>query len=396
MDNFDLMKARKNLVAIASDLIQKSRHSLSLVESKAILYLISKIQPDDSPDKHYYFNCKEFYALIKWSGNDSYTEIKGMLTKIAGIQWWLDVDEDNEYLVKWFNIVHMNKGTGVIEISFHEDIAPYLFNLQSGGYFNAYPMENVSLMKSMYSEKIYGLLKTYQYNNQRWTFENGTGSMYDLQRRIAEVNEETGEPLIPAGWSNWAIFKRDVLEPATKEINKYTDIKIFYEGKKQDLYHRKTRAIRSIEFFMVSKTGMEQMETTSIIDAEYEEIEDNSRFHQMSLGELFLQEHEQKEIEEKVEGSKYPVIASCTNGEFSETEIQALYDVAISGRVAGRVNINQWELFATDVITYYLRDIKATPDDTKTTVFRRLYDMVKNDYKNIVPALQAQYRLHTE
>lgn len=129
-NSFDLKKTRNNLVAKDNKMIQDSRFALSTIENKAILYLISQIRPDDTPGKRYIFNCREFQALIKWNGEASYKSIKAMLTRLSSMQWWIDLDEQTEALVKWFNIVHMNKGTGDIEISFHEDMFPLLYELQ--------------------------------------------------------------------------------------------------------------------------------------------------------------------------------------------------------------------------------------------------------------------------
>ena len=79
MSDFDLKEARNKLVAKDNRIIQNSRMSLSLVEYKAILYLISKIKPDDEPGGIYVFNCKEFQALLKWNKEASYQNIKIML-----------------------------------------------------------------------------------------------------------------------------------------------------------------------------------------------------------------------------------------------------------------------------------------------------------------------------
>ncbi len=413
-NSFNLRETRNNLVAKDNRLIQNSRFALGNIENKAVLYLISKIQPNDEPGKRYLFNCKEFQSLIKWNGEASYKNIKAMLTKLSDMRWWIDLDEDNEALVRWFNIVHMNKGTGDIEISFHEDMFPFLLDLQKhleedGHYYTTYKLQNVTLMKHRYSPRIYELLKSYQYNNIKWTFENGTGSQYDLQRRIAdtvlEKGTEEGKPLIPESWKNWAIFKRDVLDPAVKEINKYTDIKVAYVGKKEDIHKRKTRAIRTIEFYLAGKTDPEQRETDNVIDAEYTQIEDEENYHQVSIEELFFQEHEKKleearaekeafeamKKEEAISGSKYPVLMDCLEGAFSEEEIQALFDTAIKGRVSGYVEFKQWELFATDLVTHYYSHIKATASDTRTTPYKRLLDMVKKDYDNQAYELQEKY-----
>lgn len=419
-NDFDLNETRKSLVAKDNRLIQNSRFSLGAVENKAVAYLISKIRPDDKPGTIYRFNCAEFQALLKWGKEDSYNYMKTMLQNLGDMSWWIDGEIEGrkmDILLRWFDITRMDPGTGDIEISFQSDMFPFLLDLQkhleeNGQYFTSYRLQNISLMKHRYSPRIYELLKSYQYNNQKWTFENGTGTIYDLQYRIAATvtDKKTRKPKseVPESWANWAIFKRDVLDPAVKEINRYTDIKVAYQGKKEDLHHKKTRAIRTIEFYMVEKTGLEQQDTDNLIDAEYREIEDREAYHQLTLDEVFesveaafFREHEeslrreQKEKERREEekkeeladNSKHKMLAEMLNVErnagFSEEKIRQLYTVAIEGKVEGSLMPSEWEIFATDLILYYYDKITATPEDTRTTPYKRLLDSVKNDYDNM-------------
>lgn len=422
-DNYDLKKARSRLVAKDNRLIQKSRYALDINENRAVLYLISKIQPEDEPGKLYSFNCKEFQALIRWSKDAPYKKIKEMLTKLSDMRWWIDLDNGEESLVRWFHIIRMNPGTGEIKIKFHEDMFPFLIQLQQrtekGQYYTSYKLQNVTLMKHRYSPRLYEILKSYQFNNKRWTFENGTGSQYDLQRMmgdaVLEEGPDKGKPIIPNSWSNWAIFKRDVLEPAVKEINKYTDIKVAYDGKKEDIHHRKTRAIRTIMFYMVGKTGPEQRSTDDVIDAEYQEIEDRDKYHQYSLDEMsvedaFFKAHDksleiermEKELieaqkkEEQADSSKHPILFGELNvdrdANFDEIKINQLFKAAIQGRVAGKVEFRDWELFATDMVMHYYDKIIATPEETKSTPFRRLLNCLENDYDEKAYELIEVYR----
>lgn len=424
--NFDLREARNNLVAKDNRLIQNSRFSLGAIENKAILYLISKIQPDDKPGKIYTFNCKEFQALLKWNTDDSYSYMKIMLQNLGDISWWIDGEVEGkkkDILLRWFDITRMDPGNGDIEISFQSDMFPFLLDLQKhleeeGRYYTTYKLQNVTLMKHRYSPRIYELLKSYQYNNKKWTFENGTGSEYDLQRRIAdtEMDKKTRKAvsLIPESWSNWAVFKRDVLEPAVKEINKYTDIKVAYDGKKEDIHHKKTRAIRTIEFYMVGKTGPEQRSTDEVIDAEYREIEDRDKYHQITLEELsvedrFFQAHDVSLEEERMENemieaekkekqadkSKHPVLFAELNNDrnanLDEKKVDQLYSTAIQGRVAGEVDVRNWELFATDLVIHYYDKIAATPEETKSTPYQRLLNCLEKDYDGKAYELVEKY-----
>lgn len=396
MDSNNFDKARKQLVAKRNDMIQKSRFSLSLVENKAILYILSKVQPTDQPGKLYDFNCDEFFHLIKWS-KDTYTDVKAMLTKISEARWWIDTDGENEALVTWFHIVHMNKGTGNVKISFHDDMVPFILDLQrqrelNGVYYTTYQLQSVALMKHQYSERIYEILKSYQYNNMDWTFELGTGTKRDLQVLISSA-DKNGLPIIPAFWSNYAVFNRDVLRPAKEEINKYTDIKIEYEGLKVDLSGTKHRRYCAVKFYMLEKTRTEKEIVEKIIDAEYTEIEDEKNYQQLSIEELFMSQHEEalqierlreedeleQQKEERLNSSRYPALTSCLL-EYSDEEIENLYIEALKHLEPGKINFTDRELWVTDYITHYNDLVRATAGDTRTTPYKRLFDMVRKDY----------------
>ena len=410
----NLKQARHNLVAKRNDMIQNSRFALDIIANKAVLYLLSKVQPDDEPGKHYMFNCSEFQSLIRWNNKQSYTEVKALLTKISTMAWWVDISEEEEALVKWFDIVHMNKGSGNIEISFHQDMFPFILELNrqraaEGKYFTTYQYQYISLMKHQYSPRIYEILKSYHYNNQKWIFENGTGSKHDLQRLIANVDPATQKSLIPESWKNWAIFKRDVLNKAIEEINKYTDLMVGFEGRKVDLSGESHRSITTIEFFMVRKTDTQQEETDKLLDKEYERKEDERNFHQLTLEETFFKEHGkriQEDLENKKEkkveviekeqiqrdrDSKYPLLADIMP-EFTERQLHSLFSEASKHKQPGIVPFSQWELWAVDYITHYYDLIQATPEDTKTTTYKRLLDMVRKDYEKIAATITESYR----
>lgn len=419
-----LRSARSNIVAKDNRLIQKSRYALSLMESKALLYLISMICPDDRPGKIYTFSCSEFQRLLNWNKEASYMNIKAMFQRLGDVSMWIESEIDGspkDVLVRYFHIVRLDQKSGNIDVSFHEDMFPYLLDLQKhlleGRYFTTYRLQNVTLMKHRYSIRIYELLKSYQYNNRKWTFENATRTEHDIQLRICDtvIDPKTRQPVsnVPEGWVNWAVFRRNVLNPAMAEINKYTDLVVAYKGKKEDLSHKKTRAVRTIEFYMVRKTEPEQAATDRIIDTEYTVLEDEKRYHQVTVEEAFFQQHEQKLEEERrikeeeaarkreleIADSRYPVLWSdlCAQGaDFTGKQVEALFRAAVRGRTAGAVKFSDQEMFATDFVMYYYEKLQATAEDTKTKPFNRLLDMVKKDYDGITEEIRARYARDAE
>jgi len=243
------------------------------------------------------------------------------------------------------------------------------------------------LMKHQYSPRLYEILKSYQYNNRKWIFEIGTGSINDLQLRLANSDMKTGAPIIPNNWAFYATFNRDVLKPAKEEINKYTDIKIEYEALKVDLHGTKHRKYCVVKFFMVGKTKGEKDDTEKIIDEEYKQIEEDNIYHQISLEEMFFSGHENKQTEEKqeeneirIEKSKYKILTSMLI-EFTDHQIEAFYNEAIKHMEAGKVKFDMREMWVVDYVTHYYDLVKATPEETKTTTYKRLLNLIRKDYE---------------
>ena len=404
--DFNIKKTRQNLVQKDNTLIQRGRSSLSLIENKALLYTLSLIKPGDSPDTVYSFNIEEFKMLIKWDRRVSYGKIRDLLANLSAMTWIIDITDKSkenkkESIVHWFNIMHLTD-ENTVDITFHPDIFPYLVRFRrdlagvpedSKGYYTSYKLQNITLMKCKYSQKLYELLKSYS-NNNKWTFECGTGSSLDLQRRIADYDSKTHDALIPASWKNWAEFKRAVLEKAKKEINMLTDLTIDYTGIKVN-----SRSVNRIEFAISLKTDGQQIETNAVIDASYKEIDEANEKNHKPVNDLIKSQEMIAEMEEEKKeadillSSKHPSLKNLLGNEFSDEQVDVFYYAALNG--AGGINVNvdadMHENYVTDLVAYYFNKIKLTPQKTKGTKAERLYNLVFNDYDNIGESLKRKY-----
>lgn len=266
-----------------NDMVQKARFSLSIQEQRTILYAISKIQPEDTYLKEYTFEIKDFYAMIGWT-NQSYTEFKAMLKALSDKSWWITIKREDgsefESLVRWFTTVRSDKRSGKVTVKFHEDMMPFLVQLAQGTeFYTTYKLQYVLPMSSQYSPRLYELLKSYQFNNKQWFFE-----IDELKHKLDCKN-----------YTNFADFKRFALEPAVKEINKYTDIVIDY------LVEKEGRKVVRINFFMAKKTKSEIIATERTIEKKFEQMTfyeamDEAR---LSTGEAFFEERRKAEAEDQ-------------------------------------------------------------------------------------------------
>lgn len=270
-------------VCKSNDMVQKARFSLSIQEQRTILYAISKIKPEDTYLKEYTFEIKDFYTMIGWS-NQSYTEFKAMLKALSDKSWWITIKREDgsefESLVRWFTTVRSDKRSGKVTVKFHEDMMPFLLQLAQGTeFYTTYKLQYVLPMSSQYSPRLYELLKSYQFNNKQWFFE-----IDELKHKLDCKN-----------YTNFADFKRFALEPAVKEINKYTDIIIDY------LVEKEGRKVVRIKFFMAKKTKAELLRTEWNIENELEQltITDIVAEARRNTGEDFFAERRRIEAEDQ-------------------------------------------------------------------------------------------------
>lgn len=227
-----------------NDLIQQARYSLSVEEQRIILYCISKIKPDDTYLNEYKFSISDFYALCGLT-DKNYTHLKHKLKGLSDKSWWAEIDDQGtESLLRWFTTLRTNKGNGQVTVKFHEDMFPFLLDLQrqaiaQGMFYTHYQLQYILPMKSKYSIRLYELLKSYQLNNKRWYFD-----IDDIKRRL-ECSH----------YQNFKDFRKYVLEISMREINEFSDINVEYETEKEGY------RIRYITFYMKKKTRDELLET---------------------------------------------------------------------------------------------------------------------------------------
>lgn len=231
----------------SDEMIQKGRYNLSVQEQRTILYAISKIKPEDTYLTEYTFDINEFYQIIGWK-NESYTEFKAMLKGLSDKSWWAEIDDNGtESVLRWFSTVKSNKRSGKVTVKFHEDMMPFLLQLtESDSFYTFYNLKYILPMSSKHSPRLYEILKSYQKNNMQWFFD-----IDELKKKMCCEH-----------YKNFKDFRLRVLEPAVEEINKFTDICIDYDIKKDG------RRVSKIVFYFDNKTKDEMFDVNEAIEIE--------------------------------------------------------------------------------------------------------------------------------
>lgn len=222
----DLVKAQSMFVAKGNDLIQRSRYSLNNLEQKALLYLISKIKPQDAPMTTYEFNIHDFCKVCDLDitgGGKYYDYVKNILIKLRSTPIIID-NKRNETVITGWIVRAKIKANGNFEIMFDEELTPYLFGLQT--FYTRYALEWVLDMKSKYGIRLYELLASY--------LNIKTVQRYDI--------DELRHLLGCENYSAYSDFRKYVLEPAVKDINDASNIYATYKVIKNG------RRVSEIEF----------------------------------------------------------------------------------------------------------------------------------------------------
>lgn len=217
-DNYEIEKSRYQKVVKHNDLVQKSRYALSVSEQKAVSFLVSLIKPEDKIILEYEFEILDYCRICGIDTNQgvNYSAVRTTLKALRDKSIYLGLSSGIEVTVSWVAKVWLNRRDGTVKVRFDEDLAPYLFNLHENT--TRYELLNILPMKSKYSIRIYEICRS-------WAgIKSKTYSLEDL-RNILEIPVH-----ILARYND---FKRRVLEQSKEEINKFTDLEIYFEELKR-------------------------------------------------------------------------------------------------------------------------------------------------------------------
>lgn len=223
--------------------IQKARYSLSLQQQKALCYLIAELKETDTPQTIKSFDIRSFYDFMGVNCND-YNYMRNALKSLADKSWWIN-ENGTERLVRFFNTIEIEKGSGKVHFSFHENMLPYLQHLHSE--FTQYKLWYTMTMHSEYSLRLYELLKSVA-RMEVWYYKiNDLKKMFDCEN-----------------YKQFCHFRQRVIEPAVAEINQKTDISVSY------VLHKDGRTYTGIEFFITLKNPEELSNANMLIKSELE------------------------------------------------------------------------------------------------------------------------------
>lgn len=224
----------KQLIIRKSNELIESRYKLSIYEQRLILFIASKISPEDNDFKNYEIRISELEKMFGLEADKSiYEKVEqaatGLLTQLIRLQ-----DTEIQELTTWLSYAKYVKGSGIISLEFHSSLKPYLLQLKT--HFTQYNLNYVIGFTSQYSIRFYELFKMDAFKANNGRFEKN----FEINElRLILGLEEKDYP-------DFNDFRKRTIEPSVKEINEKTDLYI------ENVRYGKTgRKITNVSFSVI-------------------------------------------------------------------------------------------------------------------------------------------------
>ena len=214
---------RSYLVVQANNFIRHPRtDKLTAMEANIAYFLMSRVKPHDKDFMKVTFSVSEFcrvcgIAQFNDSG-ENYAGVKNALKSLADKSAWVEIRDGKrrgQRLIRWVDTYEIWDGKGTITATLSQSIKPYLLELTE--HFTQSELRNFLAMKSMYSKRLYELLRSYIHSKPE-----------SASRYISEEFEilDLKKLLNAENYGRYADFRVKVLEIAKREINAVSDMEM--------------------------------------------------------------------------------------------------------------------------------------------------------------------------
>src|ERR1700741_5178004 len=223
--------------------ITNTRYKLTARQQKLLLYAIAMIDPGAEEFGRIKISVKEFAELTGLQTDDLYHELRD--TAIAIREQPLVVDHVMEPGMKkpmrrhssWFEYVDETpSGDGYVAVKFVSWLKPYL--LQVRREFFQFQLGFALDLKSEYSIRLYQYLKRWEFAKRR------TITVEQLRLEIGATEIDRKGSIVRVNLEQYKHLKSRALNPAVEEINRETDLSVFYTETK----FPRSKAVQSITF----------------------------------------------------------------------------------------------------------------------------------------------------
>lgn len=255
----DLGELEQSFIRQSNELIQEGTYELrELREQRLLLYLLSRISPDDTEFQPVTINRSEFARItgINTTGGKYLAEIDEAITRLydanltfRGSRWIPKADGSGSKFMKWITAPEKNnRGQYILQIS--PDMAPYLLELRRN--YTTLELAWMLQFRGTYSIRAYTYLKSRHYDKLH---------PYSFKISVEDMRAVLGV----SGYPKWKDFNKRVLCPAFSEINEKSDMRAEYKT----VYTK--NKVTDLEITISTKDSMERLKLLAAIETDFAE-----------------------------------------------------------------------------------------------------------------------------
>lgn len=265
-------KNKKNkgitLIRKSNDLIE-ARYKFDVWETRFFLSVLAQIRREDNDFSVYRVWYKDIVKMFNLKTHQSYDMLREGAKKLMNKSFYVRYEDKGKPREMQYHILRKidystqgkegrSENQEYIDLTIEQEMKPFLLQLQKS--FTTYDLRNVTKLGT-YAIRIYELLKQYEVIGNR-TFE------YEEMKRMFELEKE---------YPRFPNFYQKVIQPAVREINRYTDLNIrevekLKEGRKVTAvcfyFHKKNE-----EELNTARSEETKIKQPTLFDAQVQAIE---------------------------------------------------------------------------------------------------------------------------
>lgn len=207
-------KENDQLVKKSNAICRSRWDSANIYERRIVALLASRIRPEDDDFKEYEIPITELFANCY--GGANYKTIRETLENLLSRTITI-MGEDKKFTVyTLFTKSSYVTENNTIRIKINSELKPHFLSLKKR--YTQYQLMEFFVLSSVYAQALFEFLKSWE-------------DCKSSSVKIEELHLILGVPEIYK--TNFAYFKRGILEPALKQINEKTSLKYNYGIKKE-------------------------------------------------------------------------------------------------------------------------------------------------------------------
>lgn len=210
------MQVKGNTNIVQANYLIEHRPKFTKDETRLFLTIIGAINKGDVDFKPLEIPVSEIAELWNMESNAAYRKIKTALRGLVRKEFFLEgVDQETGKIhfisASYLSAAAYEVGAGTAKIEISQAFRPYLLVLKKN--YTLYVLENILKLSTVNSIRNYELLKQYEAVGRRIFSVEDYKCMLGIEKKYAQNID----------------LRLYVIEPAVKEINAHTDIRIYYE-----------------------------------------------------------------------------------------------------------------------------------------------------------------------